>query len=42
MTQLPETVMPRLEVRYSVLYLTARMMGCVGGALWLSSLLRGT
>jgi len=26
-------VMPRFEVRYSILYLIARMMACVGGAL---------
>ena len=33
MTRVRETVMPRLAVHYSVLYLIARMMCCVGGAL---------
>jgi hypothetical protein len=30
---MPETVVPRLEVRYSVLYLIVRMMLCIGGAM---------
>jgi len=32
-TQAPKAALPGLEVRYSVLYLTARMMACIGGAL---------
>src|SRR5712664_172845 len=32
-TQVLETAKPRLAIHYSVLYLAARMMFCVGGAL---------